>query len=241
MRVENSAEVYREDFRGPLTIQVSTPARLAFIRKVYTLFSLAIALFVGAAWLGTTSDAVFGLVAPIFRLGLVGVLLVMAGLFFMLRATAARYPLNIVALMAFGVLEGLLTAPLLRYALWSDPVGGATTIAKAASMTLVVFGGLTLYTLTSKRDFSFLRMGLWAGFFVLLGMGLVGMLFGFDTTGFGISLAWVVLMAGFLIYDTSNVMRRYPPHMAATAAAVIFLDVVILFQRLLMLLMSRRR
>ncbi len=230
----------QQPYRGMLAIQVAVPERLAFLKKVYSLFSLAILVFTGAAWMGTAVEPVRNAVLSLYGgAGILGFLVIMAGMFLVMRLTAARFPINIVALGGFAVIEGLLTAPLIFMILKIHPETGAGIVAQAAVLTAVVFGSLTLFTLTSKRDFSWMRAGLWAGFGILFGFMILGMLFGWSTTGWGVSLAWVLLMAGFLIYDTSNVMRRFPTTMAATAAATIFLDVVILFQQLLMLLGRR--
>ena len=48
-----------------------------------------------------------------------------------------------------------------------------------------------------------------------------------------------MLMAGFVLYDTSNIMRRYPVNAAVPAAIAIFLDVVIMFKHMLLLLSNR--
>ncbi|TAH36957.1 MAG: hypothetical protein EYC70_08210 [Planctomycetota bacterium] len=239
MNVQNQSVAGRP-YRGMLAIEVDTPERLAFLRKVYSLFGAAMAVFAATAWWGTTSATAQRLLAPIFSMGILGPILVMIGLFLMLRATASRYPLNVVALVAVAGLEGLLTAPLLLYVLSVDPVAGGGIIAKASIMTVVVFGGLTLYTLTTRADFSWMRAALWIGFAILFGFSLLGLLFGWDTTGFGISLAWIVLMAGFTVYDTNTIMHRYPTSMAAAAAATLFIDFVLMFQRMLLLLTSRR-
>ena len=42
-----------------------------------------------------------------------------------------------------------------------------------------------------------------------------------------------------VLYDTQNIMKRYPSNMAAAAAATLMIDFIIMFQRILMLL-SRR-
>ncbi|HEX9792410.1 MAG TPA: Bax inhibitor-1 family protein [Planctomycetota bacterium] len=223
---------HADEHRGMLAIAVTAPERLAFLRKVYSLFSFALVIFAATTWWGVQSGAAERILAPIYGGGILAPLLIMGGLFLVLRLCATRFPLNVVALIGFAFAEGILTAPLVAFV-------GPEVTAQAAGMTAVVFGALTLYTLTTKKDFSFLGAGLAIGFGILFGLGLLGMFFGFDTTGTGISIAWVVLMAGFVVYDTSNVMRRYPTNMAAAAAATLFLDLVIMFQRLLLLLGRR--
>ena len=89
------------------------------------------------------------------------------------------------------------------------------------------------------QDFQFLRGVLMFGGLALLGIGIAGMLFGFSL-GLWYSAAIVVLMAGYVLYDTSAVLHRYPTTMAMSAAIVLFTDVVLLFKHILLLLARSR-
>ncbi len=226
---------FEDRHRGMLAIQVSAPERLAFLRKVYSLFTMAIVIFAGTTW-ACCNETALGWVAPIYGYGIIGPILLMVAVGAIMRLGASRFPINLFALVGFAVLEGFLVGPLVFLVSASR---GTEVVAQAAVLTAVVFAGLTLVTLTSKRDFSFLRSGLWTCLWVLIGLGLVGMLFGMDWFGWGWSVAWVILMAGFVLYDTSNIMRHYPTNMAVSAAMALFFDFVILFKHLLMLLANR--
>ena len=222
--------------------------RLAFLRKVYTLFSCSMVLWMGSALWVSTNDKMLNMVMGILGNGFTGMLIFMAALFGLLhltRSTAA--PLNYIGLGLFSLLEGFVTAPLIKHSLtvtggeglaMTDP---SNVVLQAFVLTGMVFGGLTTYALTTKRDFSFLRGALWMGFFLLFGLAILGM-FGIGESmqmGWGISVGWVLLMGGFVLYDTQNIMKRYPSNMAAAAAATLMIDFIIMFQRILMLL-SRR-
>ena len=219
-----------------MAIQVSSAERMAFLRKVYSLFSLTIVFFTGVTWWASNSQLALSLVAPIYRGGFLGYMVLMMVMFGVLRLSANRFPINIIALGIFATIEGLLTGPLVTFAIGQ---GGPEVVAQAAVLTGVVFGALTIYTLTSKRDFSFMRAALWTCFAVLIGFLLLGWLFGFGTSGIGVSICFVLLMAGFVIYDTSNIMRHYPTTAVVPAVCALFIDVVIMFKHILMLL-SRR-
>jgi FtsH-binding integral membrane protein len=222
--------------------------RLAFLRKVYTLFSCSMVLWMGSALWVSTNDKMLNMVMGILGNGFTGMLIFMAALFGLLhltRSTAA--PLNYIGLGLFSLLEGFVTAPLIKHSLtvtggeglaMTDP---SNVVLQAFVLTGMVFGGLTTYALTTKRDFSFLRGALWMGFFLLFGLAILAM-FGIGESmqmGWGISVGWVLLMGGFVLYDTQNIMKRYPSNMAAAAAATLMIDFIIMFQRILMLL-SRR-
>lgn len=227
-----------------------TRTRLAFLRKVYALFGGAMVVWAGTALLVIHNEALLQWTLNLFS-GFLPMLLVFLGAFFILRVSAASFPLNILGLGLFGVLEGFLSAPLIFYALASGATEAATTaevlasgsglLAQAFGLTAIVFGGLSAYAITTKRDFSFLRAALWIGFALLFGIGLLSLLGIGDgfVMGWGWSAAWVLLMSGFVLYDTQNIMRRFPPDAAASAAAILLIDFVILFKHILLLL-SRR-
>ncbi len=232
-------------------------ARLAFLRKVYALLTGSVAIWGATALVVASNGELAYRIGGLFG-GIMGLMLFMLLVFGLLRVTATRFPLNVIGLGLFAVLEGLITGPVILDVLARSqgliaPDGrplltenllfeGRTLLLQAFGLTAAVFSGLSFYALTTKRDFSFLRGALWAGFFVLLGIGILSM-FGVGqgfVMGWGWSAAWVLLFCGFILYDTQNVMRRYPANMAAAAAATLLIDIVILFMHVLRLLGNRR-
>jgi len=212
-----------------------TPVRMAFLRKVYSLFTFAMILFSGVTYWASSSEWAFNLVA---QMGFIGLIVLLAGVFFLARVTASRFPLNLIGLGAFAAVYGFLAGPQVAMAL---EVGGPQVVLQAAVLTSVVFLGLTSYVLLTKKDFSWMRGALWAGFALMFGIAILSMfgIGGSIVAGMGWSIAWVLLMAGFMLYDTSNILHRYPADQAASAALTIFLDFVIMFLHILRLL-SRR-
>jgi modulator of FtsH protease len=147
--------------------------------------------------------------------------------------TAAALPLTFLftGLMGFGlgpILNSYLALP-----------NGGQIVATALGMTAVTFFGLTGYVMSSRRDFSFMGGFLAAGSIVLI----VAMLalfilpmFGVDVSGMQLafSAAVVFLMAGFLLYDTSNIINgTYTNYIMATVG--LYLNVYNLFVHLLSL------
>ncbi len=132
-------------------------------------------------------------------------------------------------------LFGLLIAPVVLYAAAQSP----DVLSQAAIVTALVFSGLTAYVFTTRKDFSFLGGALSIVLFALLAVALAGWLFGF-TVGLWFSVVAVLLFAGYILYDTSQILHHYPTNMAVSAAAVLFVDVVLLFKHLLILFLSNR-
>jgi len=236
-----------------------TGTRLAFLRKVYTLFSAAMVVWMGTTLLVTFNETLLEKALGLMGGGFLGFILLMGVMFLLLRLTAtAGTGISLLGLGLFGVLEGFLTAPLVYIGLargneeamlalsqgaidTSTLTLGTGVVTQAFVLTCAVFGGLTVYALTTKRDFLWMRGALWMGFFALMAIVVLSF-FGIGenlVSGWGFSAAFVLLMGGFVLYDTQNIMKRYPEHMAAAAAATLLIDFIIMFKHILMLLMNR--
>lgn len=210
--------------------QEVVPVRLAFLRKVYSLFGAAIAVWMGTAAVIASNDAWSQSILGLFSGNPLGLLVLIFGGMFLLRATAKSFPMNLVGLGIFAVMYGAWTGPIVWA--YAQAFGGYLIVAKAFILTLSVFGGLTGYVLLTKRDFSFMRGGLMIAGGLAFGMIILSVFFGVAETfvsSTGFAAAMVLLMAGFTLYDTSNIVRHYPSNMAATAAATIFADFVLMF------------
>lgn len=222
--------------------QATTPARLAFLRKTYSLFSLAMVLWMGTAAALISNVSALNAVAGLVGGGIGGFMLYLFGAFILLRVTAKTFPLNVIGLSLFAVFMGAFTAPVV--AMYLGLEGGVGIVLQAFLLTLTVFGALTAYVLTTKKDFSFMRgalsicMGLVFGMVIL---AVFGAGFAVDiVSGTGWSVAIVLLFGGYMLYDTSNILHRYPANMAASAAATLFLDFVIMFIHMLRLVGASR-
>lgn len=219
----------------------TVPVRMAFIRKVYSLFGAAIAVWMGSAAVIASNDAWAEAVLRVFAGNPLGLLALVIGGFVLIRVTAKSFPLNIVGLGLFALLYGAWTGPIVW--LYAQAFGGYLIVAKAFILTVAVFGGLTGYALVSKKDFSFMRAGLMIGAALAFGIIILAAFFGIGETfvaSTGFAAMMVLLMAGFTLYDTSNILRNYPANMAATAAASIFADFVVMFLYILRLLGASR-
>lgn len=139
------------------------------------------------------------------------------------------------------VAQGLLLQPLLWVAISS--LGGSaaiTTIAQATLVTLAIFVGLSATVFVTRKDFSFLRSALVIAAFAALGIIVASAIFGFSL-GVLFCAAMVVLLSGFILYQTSLVMSRFPPNAHVAAALMLFSTVATLFWYVLQLLLAFRR
>lgn len=115
----------------------------------------------------------------------------------------------------------------------------AEILVQAVVITLTIFVGLTAVVFITKKDFSFMRGALVIGSFALMGVGLASILFGF-TLGALFSGFIVLLMAGWILYETSAIMKDYPPTAHVVAALALFVTVATLFRAILRILISLR-
>ena len=102
----------------------------------------------------------------------------------------------------------------------------------------MIFGGLTVYTLTTRADFSGLGRYLALGMFAALGVILCSIVFGMDLSGSLFSSLMILLAAGYVLYETSNVMHRYRTDQHVAAALALFAAVALMFWYILRLLIA---
>jgi FtsH-binding integral membrane protein len=114
-------------------------------------------------------------------------------------------------------------------------------LSQAVVITLSIFVGLTLTVFLTKKDFSFLRGALAIGSFAALGVIGASLLFGFSL-GALFCGAMILLMAGYILFQTSLVMMsHFPPTGYVAAALMLFSTVAMLFWYVLQMLMELNR
>jgi FtsH-binding integral membrane protein len=147
---------------------------------------------------------------------------------------------NVIAFAAYALFTGFVISSIVYVAMvfGAAKTGNAGTyVFMALGGTVLVFGTLTVYAMTTKRDFSFMGGMLMVLLVVLIVGGVVNMFVA--STGFGIALAGlgVMLFSAFILYDTQKILRTYPNHEHVAAAMTLFLDFVLLFVELLRLIL----
>ncbi len=132
--------------------------------------------------------------------------------------SAAALPL----VFAFTGLFGFALGPILNGYL--AMANGGQIVMTAMGMTAATFLGLSAYVLTSKKDFSFMGGFLAAGMMVVMISMVVLLVLPFfgvhiPALHLAFSAAVVLLMAGFIVYDTSNIVNgTYTNYIMATVS-----------------------
>ncbi|MBV1789913.1 Bax inhibitor-1/YccA family protein [Marinobacterium sp. D7] len=207
---------------------VATTDTNKVIRNTYLLLSMTMLLSAVTAGISMA-------VNPPFIVYLGSVILSFVLLFVLNRKqnSAAALPIT----FAFTGLLGFGLGPILNQYL-ALPNGGQI-VATALGMTAITFFGLSAYALTSRKDFSFMGGFLAAGMMVAL-IAMVALfvlpMFGVNVSGLHLAFSAVVvmLMAGFVLYDTSNIVNgHYTNYVMATVS--LYLSIYNLFVHLLAL------
>jgi FtsH-binding integral membrane protein len=121
----------------------------------------------------------------------------------------------------------------------ADPSSPAKLPLQAGIVTLMVFAGLTAAVFVSGKDFSFMGPILGVCSFVALGF-IIASFFGGPSLGLVFCSLMVALFAGYIIYDTSNIIHRYHTNEHVAASMALFGSFAMLFYYILMLFMSAR-
>lgn len=242
-----SQATYRPIDSAVATLGVSD--RVAFLRRTYA--HLGVALL---AWAGLTFGMMeytreFSLRFSAWALGGRFNWLLVLGAFMLVGYVAEKLAqsdtsrgLQYLGLGIAIAAEALLLQPLLWLVFIKANSGGfdaTVLIGKAALTTMVIFVGLTATVFITRKDFSFLRGALTIASFGALGIIVASMIFGFSL-GLLFMGAMVLLMAGYILYQTSLVMAHFPPTHHVAAALMLFSSIATLFWYVLQIFLSSR-
>lgn len=206
------------------------------------------------AWGSMSKQTFTAKVLPMFGLGLLvaaigvyygrllpmnmqwGVVIAELALVFTSGLWQRKEGLNSLLFFLYALCSGITLVPLLTYA---SMAGGLTLIAQALSVTTVTFGGLGLYGMTTKRDFTSIGGFLFMGALALIAASLLnGFFFHSGMTGVVISVLGVAVFSGFVLYDMAMIRRAYTDADYVGAALGLFINFVGLFTFILRLFVN---
>jgi modulator of FtsH protease len=214
---------------NPVTIpagqsQASALATNKVIRNTYMLLSMTLLFSALTAGISTALN----LPHP-------GLLLTLGGYFGLLFATAKfrDSALGLAFVFALTGFMGYTLGPILN-AYLAMPNGGQVVMT-AMGATGAIFLGLSGYALTSRKDFSFMGGFLMVGILVAFLAGLGAMFFEMPGLSLAVSAMFVLLMAGLILYETSNIIHGGETNYIM-ATVTLFVAIFNLFTSLLHLL-----
>ena len=218
--------------------------RTRFIRLTYLHLLGAILAFAGLLWLLTHNTFLLTKVsAPLVKFALGGrwnwgvvlaVFMVVSWVADYWASHATSKVTQYLGLAFYVVAEALIFVPLLAIVAWKTQAilakggGNPNIIRDAAYVTLGIFAALTASVFITKKDFSFLRSGLFMATGAALMLIVLALTFGFNL-GLAFSVGMVLLAAGYILYQTSQVLAHYDPNQHVAASLALFSSVALMF------------
>lgn len=196
--------------------------------KVYGLLSLTLLVSVMGSYYGMTHTAFVEQHS----------ILIMIGAFVLLFATqlASRIPaIGVPLVFLFAGSMGAVMGPAIS--MYLKMPDGPTLVAEALGTTMLMFVGLSLYALITRRDFSrffaFLMTGLIVGIITYLANALFLHLPALQSATAGVL---ALVFSGFILFDTQTI--RHNEDTAVSIVLGLYLDIINLFMALLDILGS---
>jgi modulator of FtsH protease len=194
------------------------------IRNTYVLLSITLMF-----------AAVTAVISVAMKLPHPGILITLAGYFGLLFATTKlrNSGWGVVSVFALTGFMGYTLGPIISHYL-GLPNGGQT-VMMAMGGTAAIFLGLSGYALTTKKDFSFMGGFLMVGILLAFLASLAAIFFEIPALSLTVSAAFVLLMSGLILYETSNIIHGGETNYVM-ATVSLFVAIFNLFTSLLQLL-----
>ncbi len=194
------------------------------IRNTYLLLSLTLAF----SGLAAAASVALKLPHP-------GLIVTLVGYFALLFLTAKlrNSGWGLVSVFALTGFMGYTLGPIVGHYL-GLPNGGQTVMT-AMGGTAAIFLGLSAYAVSSRKDFSFMGGFLMVGILVAFLAGLAAIFFEIPALSLTVSAAFVLLMSGLILYETSNIIHGGETNYVM-ATVTLFVAIFNLFTSLLQLL-----
>jgi len=206
------------------TQDLSLLASHAVLRNTYLL--LALTLIFSAMTAGA---------AMLLNMPYLGPLVTLGGYFGLLFLTTKfrTRDLGIVFVFALTGFMGYTLGPILN-AYLALPNGGQTVMLAMAG-TAAIFFGLSTYVRATRKNFSFMGGFLLAGIVTAFLAGLGAIFFAVPALSVAVSAVFVLLMAGLILYETSNIIHGGETNYIM-ATVTLYVSIFNLFTSLLHLL-----
>ncbi|MGD8111834.1 Bax inhibitor-1 family protein [Vibrio sp. TRT 21S02] len=195
------------------------------LKNTYFLLSMTLVTSAVAA-MATMAIGISPLMAIVMQVAAIGIL-------FFALPRSINSSMGIVWTFVFTTLMGGALGPMLNY--YASIPSGPTIIAQALGLTGMVFLGLSAYTISSKKDFSFMRNFLIAGLIIVIVAAIINIFVGSTIGQLAISSMSALVFSGFILYDTSRIVRGEETNYVSATISM-YLNILNLFTSLLSIL-----
>ncbi|MEJ2177284.1 MAG: Bax inhibitor-1/YccA family protein [Gammaproteobacteria bacterium] len=181
------------------------------------------------------SGAVAGL-SMVMNMPYLGIIPTLIGYFALLFLTQKfrNSALGLLFVFLFTGFMGMTLGPILSLYV-NNIANGPQTVMLALGGTGVIFVGLSLYALITRKNFSFLGGMLFVGILVAFVAGLVAILFSIPALSLAVSAMFVLLMSGLILWQTSAIIHGGETNYIM-ATVTLYITIYNLFTSLLHLL-----
>jgi modulator of FtsH protease len=215
----NTQENIKETYYSSHSVN-SRAGLMAFLKSTYQLFASSllaatVGAYIGLDMVSTIASWYWGLVILEF--------VFLFGLYF----AKDKPGINLIVLFGFTFLSGLTLTPLLS-SVFNMP-GGASIVAQAFLMTSVAFGGISMFAMTTKKDFSSMGKMLFIAVIILIVGSISNIFIGSPIFQLIIAMIGAFIFSAFILYDTQQIIKGgfSTPIEAAIALYIDFLNLFI--------------
>jgi len=218
-----------EDFQYGTTVEnCDIKIRMSFLRKVYGILTVQLAITVGMCalflfvedvkiWVQANSWLVW--------VNFIPTILVLVALIFKRKS----YPINFILLIVFTLLESYTIGVIVSFY-------EVQIVLEALGITTAIFVALTIFTLQTKFDFSGMGPPLFAALIGLLVLGIIQIFVQNEILEIIYCSIGIIIFSGLIIYDTYQMKKKLSPEEFIIAAITLYLDFLNLFLFVLRLL-----
>ena len=216
---------------GSKVSQAAIHIRLGFLRRVYFLLAIQLALTTIISTAFIRHEAIRDFISN--HPGLLTLdMVAMFPLLFALMFFKDSHPINLVLLFSFTLGESVVVGHIVT-------LYEVHSVITAFALSLSVFFILTMYTLQSTYDFSTWAAGLFTFLWILIIGSIIHIFFPTEIGELMVSLAGAIIFSGFIILDTHMIMHKVSPDEYIMATINLYLDMINLF--LYILRMMKRK
>ncbi len=193
------------------------------IKNTYMLLSMTLIFSGVLAYLSIAMNASHGIA---FAATLIGI-----GLLWFALPRTQNSAAGIPVIFAFTGLLGFGLGPMLSCYMSVNP----NIVMLAMGGTGTIFLGLSGYALSKRKDFSFMGGFIFVGMLVAIGAMVLNIFLGIPALALAVSAAVIMIMSGFILYQTSALIHGGETNYIA-ATAGLFLSILNIFTSLLHIL-----
>ncbi|QKF72285.1 BAX inhibitor (BI)-1 like protein (UPF0005 domain) [Aliarcobacter faecis] len=224
--------MYNRDYLTDQTSQYSQESSqasmISFLKATYQLFAGSLLAATAGAYIGL---GIVNILAGPMKWVLFAIEIAL--IWFVIPRVKHTPGVNLAVLFVFTFITGLTIAPLL-YSIFAMP-DGAAIVGQAFLMTSIAFGAISMFAMTTKRDFSSMGKFLFIALIIMIVAGISNIFIQSSMMQLMIASAGALIFSAFILYDTQNIIKgNYDS--PVEAALSLYLDFFNLFISLLQIL-----